>query len=113
MSNEPTLFDWEPPLVPSPPKEKAFNGPAYVPEEDHDRLRGQLLRIFECMSDGKERSLGQIEDATGDPQASISAQLRHLRKEKYGSHTVLRISKGGGLHHYRLIVNDGADDDKG
>lgn len=106
------LFDWKPPPVPSPSPEKAFNGPAYVPERDHDRLRGQLLRIFDCMKDGRERSLGEIESETGDPQASISAQLRHLRKEKYGSHTVLRISKGGGLHHYKLIVNMGPGDDQ-
>ncbi|KKL56177.1 hypothetical protein LCGC14_2247980, partial [marine sediment metagenome] len=35
-------------------------------------------------------TLCEIEDLTGDPPASISAQLRHLRKERFGAHTVER-----------------------
>jgi predicted transcriptional regulator len=60
------------------------------------------------MKDGKALTLAKIEAITGDPQASISAQLRHLRKKKYGSHAVERISLGGGLHTYKLTVNEAA-----
>ena len=43
--------------------------------------------------------------ATGDPPESVSAQLRHLRKERFGSHTVEKKYLGDGLYVYRLIVN--------
>lgn len=60
--------------------EVRFDGSDYRPALDDARLAGQILRIFELMKDGAWRTLGEIAAATGDPQASISAQLRHLRK---------------------------------
>jgi hypothetical protein len=83
-----------------------FNGPAYEPEYDHARLTGQLLRIWTTMKDRRWRTLHEIALATGDPESSISAQLRHLRKPRFGSHTVERRARGdraAGLHEYRLI----------
>jgi hypothetical protein len=89
-------------------KEKMrFNGPAYDPSSDNARLTGQILRIFDLMKDGQWRTLSEINRATGDPQASISAQLRHLRKKRFGSHTVDRRSRGereSGLYEYKLTV---------
>lgn len=85
-----------------------FAGSDYVPEFDDERLRGQIRRIFDLMRDEKWRTLGEIEESTGDPQASISAQLRHLRKPRFGSHTIelrSRGDRGKGLFEYRLIVN--------
>jgi len=82
-----------------------FNGPVYVPKLDRIRLTGQILRIFNLMVDGAWRTLGEIEQVTGDPQASISAQLRHLRKERFGSYIILKRRKGErtqGLWEYRL-----------
>ena len=38
--------------------------------------------------DGKFRTLGEIEGLLGYPQASISANLRNLRKYDFGSYTV-------------------------
>lgn len=87
-----------------------FNGSDYVPELDNKRLTGQILRIFDCMKDGQWRTLEEINLATGDPQASISAQLRHLRKERFGSHTINKRPRGdrsNGLFEYQLIVNEG------
>ncbi len=84
-----------------------FNGPDYVPALDKARLTGQILRVFDCMKDGGWRTLREIEVRTCDPQASISAQLRHLRKEKFGSHIVEKRRRGNrtaGLFEYRLIV---------
>jgi len=92
-----------------------FDGPAYSPEHDRDRLTGQLRRIFEVMKDGEWRTLEEIREgtrttfkmATGDPEASISAQLRHLRKPRFGSHTVLKRRRGGpksGCYEYRLLL---------
>jgi hypothetical protein len=91
-----------------PPRSRAFDGPAYDAEHDHARLTGQIRRVWACMSDGRWRTLSEIADATGDPHASISAQLRHLRKRKWGEHTVdkrRRGDPGNGLWEYRLIPN--------
>ena len=95
--NQPDMFD--------KPYEPHFNGPEYVPQRDWERLTSQIGRVFSCMKDGRWRSLSDIASITGDPEASVSAQLRHLRKERFGSHTVEKKHLGSGLYHYRLIPN--------
>jgi len=87
------------------PFEPHFNGPEYVPERDFVRLTGQCLRVFECMQGGRWRTLNQIAILTGDPHASISAQLRHLRKARFGGHTINRRHVAAGLFQYQLIEN--------
>lgn len=81
-----------------------FNGPEYDPDRDKVRLTGQIKRVFDCMSDGNWRTLDQINQETGDPHASISAQLRHLRKPRFGSHTIEREHIKNGLFKYRLLI---------
>jgi hypothetical protein len=90
-----------------------FDGPAYSPEHDQARLTGQILRVFEVMKSGDWMTLQEIEhrifEVFGrlDPQASISAQLRHLRKPRFGGHTVDRRHRGDkarGLYEYRLVA---------
>lgn len=91
-----------------------FNGPEYKTKSDHTRLEHQHERVKRSMMDHKWRSLQEIADITHDPVASISAQLRHLRKERFGGHTVERRSRGrreGGLFEYRLI-SEGAIEPK-
>ena len=91
-----------------------FNGPVYEPEFDKARLTGQILRVFDCMCDRRWRTLPEIERATGDPQASISAQLRHLRKDKFGNHVVDKRPLGersDGLWEYRLLINEEEQDE--
>ena len=84
-----------------------FNGSDYVPERDDARLTNQLKRIKALMSDGSWRTLNQISLETGDPPASVSAQLRHLRKRRFGEHTVNKHYVGSGLYEYQLILNTG------
>ena len=82
-----------------------FDGPNYDPKHDKARLTGQIYRIFELMSDGQWRTLSEIEAETGDPAASVSAQLRHLRKPRFGAHLVdkrRRGDPGNGLWEYAL-----------
>jgi len=86
-----------------------FDGPEYQPERDQKRLSGQCLRIFDLMGDGIWRTLAEIEAGTGAPQPSVSAQLRHLRKERFGGHTVNRRCLGQGLFEYQLIPKGGND----
>jgi len=79
-----------------------------IPEHDDKRLKGQILRVYNCMKDSKWRTLREISDITGDGEASISAQLRHLRKDRFGGHTVNKQSRGerdNGLWEYQLIIN--------
>lgn len=80
-----------------------FDGADYVPERDDDRLGRQCQRIFELMKDGLWRSLPEIERVTGDPQPSISAQLRHFRKPRFGAHIVDRRRGDNSLYEYKLI----------
>jgi hypothetical protein len=95
-----------------PPK-KHFNGSAYVPGRDDDRLRGQQLRIWNLMRDGCFRTLHQIAQSTGDPEASISAQLRHLRKPRFGAFLVDKVYLDNGLFSYRVRLPGSANDDMG
>jgi len=58
------------------------------------------------MASGTWRTLSEIETITGDPQASISAQLRHLRKARFGSYRIEKQRRGdetSGLFEYRLL----------
>ena len=80
-----------------------FNGSDYVPKRDDVRLSGQIERVYNVMRDGLPRTLRQIANATGDPEASISAQLRHLKKERFGAYRVEKENKGGGLYEYKLL----------
>lgn len=81
-----------------------FDGPD-LEKEDHVRLAGQILAIFSVMQDRTWRTLAEIARVTGAPEASASAQLRHLRKARFGGHTVERRRRGAGLYEYRLIEN--------
>jgi hypothetical protein len=83
-----------------------FDGSDYAPEFDDKRLTGQLKRIYNLMIDGKWRTLSEIEQVTGDPPASVSAQLRHMRKARYGYHTLNKRPRGErerGLFEYQLL----------
>ena len=91
-----------------------FNGPEYKPNRDYTRLKNQIGRVFKVMKDQKWRTLNDISTATSlhtthgqpDPVASVSAQLRHLRKKRFGGHTVNRRHILNGLFEYQLIPNE-------
>jgi hypothetical protein len=83
-----------------------FNGATYAPKHDQVRLTGQIERIHKLMTDGLWRTLSEIEVCTGDASASISAQLRNLRKKRFGGYTVERRARGDrahGLFEYRMV----------
>ncbi|HQW57350.1 MAG TPA: hypothetical protein PK583_00120 [Gammaproteobacteria bacterium] len=73
-----------------------------VTKRDSPRLEAQMIQIKAIMDDGRWHTLGEIEQLTGHPQASISAQIRHLRKLKFGSHIIDRRYLSDGLYEYRL-----------
>lgn len=83
-----------------------FDGSDINAEKDNSRLTGQIKVIFNLMKDGKYRTLREIEDETDFPQSSISAQLRNLRKERFGSFNIEKRSRGDrekGLFEYRIV----------
>lgn len=109
MVNQPSLFESFGKIF-TPVSEQElnklrFNGSDYIPARDNVRLGKQITKIFDLMKDGVFRSLQEIESITGEPQASISAQLRHLRKKRFGEHTVNKRHEGNGFYRYQLIIN--------
>lgn len=86
-----------------------FNGPEYKTTDDHKRLTKQHERIRDLMLDGEWRTLDEIASATKDPVASISAQLRHLRKDRFGAYNIerrARADRRNGLFEYRIAKTD-------
>lgn len=86
-----------------------YSGDSYRPELDDNRLSKQEDRIRDLMMDGKWRTLGEIAQETGDPEASISAQLRHLTKDEHGGYIKNkrhRGSAGSGLFEYQIKKPD-------
>ena len=93
---QPKLFD-----SPQP----RFRGSHYEPLVDGPRLIRQHERIRDLMLDGTWRTLAEIAAATGDHEASVSAQLRHLRKPSFGGHVVDKRRRGlasRGLWEYQV-----------
>jgi chromosome segregation and condensation protein ScpB len=87
-----------------------FAGSDYQPERDDFRLTGQRQRVYAALHAGKPLTLAAIASITGDPEASISAQIRHLRKAKHGGHKIDRIHIKRGLFMYRLDQNGTSSD---
>ena len=85
-----------------------FDGLTYNAVFDESRLVGQWAKVYGCMKDGRWRTLAEIRAfIDGGSEAGISARLRDLRKEKWGSHTVERRRRGDskrGIFEYRLEI---------
>jgi len=84
-----------------------FDGETFEAPLDLSRLGRQMHRVYNVMKSGQWYTLSEIAGAIGQPEASISARLRDLRKERWGAHEVLRRRRGEarrGLFEYRLMV---------
>lgn len=80
------------------------DGFTYDPPRDGQRLDKQHVRVRNLMLDSKWRSLSQIARETGDPEASVSARIRDLRKPRFGSYLIERRYVSRGLWEYKLLV---------
>jgi len=85
-----------------------FSGADYSEERDGDRLSTQLERVRDYMiGHGGWHSIRAIASSTGDPEVSVAAQVRNLRKPRYGAHIVERKRLGGVyVYHLRRRCDD-------
>jgi len=87
-----------------------FDGFHYEPKKDRYRLAGQMQEIFDVIEKAdKWLTLDEINEyfwgkwSRRLPEASISAQLRNLRKERFGGHDIKgRYRNGTRTFEYRL-----------
>ncbi len=79
------------------------DGRTYNHKRDGERLKGQHGRVWAAMRCGEWFTLAELSRVTCDPEASISARLRDLRKCKFGSHIIQREYVKRGLFRYRLL----------
>lgn len=80
-------------------------GPLFSPHPDAPRLQAGMAKVLAFALGNEWRTLRQIEEATGVPQASASAHLRHLTRAEWGGYIKQRRKVPGkpGLHEYRLM----------
>lgn len=87
-----------------------FDGDTYDEKQDKVRLTGQVAAVFEVMSSGRWWTLADLANEvtvrTGRhaSEASVSARIRDLRKDRFGGHTVVRRrhQEKAGLWVYRM-----------
>ncbi len=83
-----------------------FDGKHYDKTKDKARLTKQMQGVYECINSGDWKTVEEIADFTGYPQPSISAQLRNLRKEKFGGLNVKgRYRDRTRIFEYKLMEN--------
>jgi hypothetical protein len=63
--------------------------------------------VLAFIQDERWHTLSEIAAHTKDPEASVSARLRDLRKPRFGSHTIEREYVERGLFRYRLVKQRG------
>ena len=79
-----------------------FDGATYQPELDYRRLSTQLERVKVFALTAGWVTLRELADRVGGSEASVSARLRDLRKEKFGGYVVERKRVTGGLWQYKV-----------
>lgn len=82
-----------------------FEGPAYEPALDRERLTRQheKIRDFLLARPGQWFTLRELAEVLHEPEASISAQLRHLRRPRFGAFlTPKRRRDGGAAWEYTI-----------
>jgi hypothetical protein len=91
----------------------SVDGDTFDPALDGKRLGPQMIRVLRSMLDQKWRTLAEIKEITTDPEASISARLRDVRK-RWGEGAMesrRRASAGleSGLWEFRVNLPEGTE----
>ena len=81
-------------------------GPDYDEGIDGERIKTQMETIRDYMLKSKWETLVEIQSSLGYPEASISAQLRHLRKNQFGGFVMekRRREANKGTYEYRVLA---------
>ena len=85
-----------------------FDGETYDRKLDKPRLTGMLGRVYDAMKDGEWHTLRDLSDKSSGSEASVSARIRDLRKDKFGHFEVRRQRSPchKGLFYYKLINHE-------
>lgn len=80
-----------------------FDGETFDAVQDGPRLNRQLRVVRDWMLERNGwYTLAEISAGTGEPEASVSARLRDLRKVRFGSYQVDRRRRSEGQWEYRV-----------
>ena len=86
-------------------------GPAYEAKHDEKRIMSQMEKVKYVLQQAAQyggwMTLAELARKTNYPEASISAQMRHLRKPRFGGYTIEKRRVGIpslGLWEYRLTL---------
>ena len=77
-------------------------GDHYDKDRDEPRLTNQRELILAYIKQHRDFSVDEVALALSFPENSVSSQIRHLRKEKFGDHCIPIRHVGGGLYRYYL-----------
>jgi hypothetical protein len=86
-----------------------FDGATYEASKDQQRLSRQLRGVYEAVRVPGWYTLRQLSEIAHASEASVSARLRDLRKDKFGGFTIERRRVSGGLFEYRLVSHMASD----
>jgi len=78
-------------------------GQSYIAEIDGPRITKQRESILGLCLGHLWLTLGEISATLDYPEASISAQLRHLRKAQFGGYIVNKRRRSAGTYEYLVL----------
>ena len=85
-----------------------FEGKTFDAVLDGPRLSSQLERVKAVLKNGQWITLRMLAHAVGGSEASVSARIRDMRKEKFGGFHIERRrdpkDPSSGVWQYRLII---------
>ena len=81
------------------PHQYSFGGNTFHVKRDGARLSHQLEKVRALLADGQWRTLREISDSVGAPEASVSARYRDLVRLRFNME---KKNDGGGRWLYRM-----------
>jgi hypothetical protein len=64
-----------------------------------NKMNNRYSAVFHIMEDRHWHTLAELNEATGDSDASVSSQLRDFRKLEFGGFTVEKRYKGASIRN--------------
>lgn len=87
-----------------------FDSGVRLEQADHVRLGAQIARVKAVLETGRWYTVPDLQDAiwerfrVRDPEPSLSAQIRNLKKPKHGGHEIER-KREGNQWFFRLVAH--------